>query len=65
MSAKLTLDAKNHARKVLLEADITNKLDLLAQAVEALAGAVEQIKYTVDRIDRKPEAFRIGKYAPN
>jgi hypothetical protein len=49
----------------LLEADITNKLDLLAQAAEALAGAVEQIKYTVDRIDRKPEAFRIGKYAPN
>jgi hypothetical protein len=44
MSANLTLSAKNHARQALLETDVSNKLDLMAKAIEALAGAVENIE---------------------
>jgi len=56
MSANLTLNAKNHARQALLETDVSNKLDLNARAIEALAGAVEDIENTVDKIDRAPRA---------
>jgi hypothetical protein len=56
MSANLTLNAKNHARQALLETDVSNKLDLIAKAIEALAGAVEDIENTVDKIDRAPRA---------
>jgi len=56
MSANLTLNAKNHARQALLETDVSNKLDLTAKAIEALAGAVEDIENTVDKIDRAPTA---------
>ena len=56
MSANLTLNAKNHARQALLETDVSNKLDLNARAIEALAGAVEDIENTVDKIDRAPTA---------
>ena len=48
MSANLTLNAKNHARQALLETDVSNKLDLIAKAIEALAGAVEDTKRAPD-----------------
>ena len=35
MSANLTLNASNHARQALLETDVSNKLDLIAKAIEA------------------------------
>ena len=55
MSANLTLNAKNHARQALLETDVSNNLDLMAKAIEALEAIASDV-----RVDRSEPPFFAG-----